>query len=126
MLRLALTVGTVLLATACAQEREPSVRTKIVTVPTVRKCVTTIKPEDVCKTPKACPQITTCGEAYYRFTTCGEWLRDGGVAGERNGIPCQQMCGPDAKTMADRISARPFSPPMRTETTCTEEQDRKA
>jgi len=68
---------------------------------------------------KTCPQIATCGEAYYRYTTCREIVRDGGVAGERNCIPCENVCGNTPLAMAAKISSeRPFSPPPKTFNTC--------
>lgn len=92
--------------------------------PTVRTVVKTVAGPATCKRPmtmqeycgmgeKACPTIATCGEAYYRYTTCGEVERDGGTAGEKNGVPCQRLCGMDAMEMAATIRRElPFSPPM--------------
>lgn len=106
---------------ACAFEPAPAPvqsRLKTVTITKTRVCTTTLQPQDVCKTPKSCPHITTCGEAYYRLTTCREALRDGGVAGVRNGIPCEDKCGATAVEMADRIAKQPYTPPAVSTTVC--------
>jgi hypothetical protein len=85
-----------------------------------RTCTTTIKPDAAfCSAEKFCPAIKTCAEAHYRYTVCREIERDGGTAGDRNGIPCQNLCGKTALTMANAIRAQPFSPPTRSETVCS-------
>lgn len=122
----------VLLMAGCATSTPPApvakraapAQTKIVTVK--QTCVTTTKPANSCAQPKPCSMIETCAEAYYRFTVCKDRSLDDGPLGERaanktdqsNGIPCERKCGRDAVTMADRIRAQPFSPPMHAETTC--------
>jgi hypothetical protein len=84
----------------------------------IQKCTTTVHESDVCRFPKTCPSILTCAEANYRLTACGHLWLDGGSKG-RNGIPCEAVCGRDEKTMAERIAARPFTPPAHSQTkTC--------
>jgi len=127
MLRVVVCVALIL--SGCAvDELEPIVRTKIVKEyirepGKTRTCTVTTRPmtkQEFCSMgEKTCPRIATCGEAYYRYTTCGEIERDGGVAGERNGIPCENVCGKTPLAMAEKIrSESPFSPPPKTLNTC--------
>lgn len=106
-----------LLMASCAPEPTTRVVTK------TRHCTTTIAPmshNEFCRVELRCDVVTSCGEAYYRYTACDEWKRDGGVAGERNGIPCQKLCGKNAMEMATRIKGEaPFTPPMRKVTACS-------
>jgi hypothetical protein len=123
MLRLGMAfAAAVLLVAGCAhsdREAAAPVQREIVKVEKTRTCTTTIRPDPAfCPAEKFCPAIKTCGEAYYRYTACREIERDGGTAGERNGIPCQNLCGETALTMADAIRAQSFSPPTRSETVC--------
>jgi hypothetical protein len=100
----------VLFVAGCASDREAAapVQTKIV-------CTATINAARICGAPKNCPQIATCAEAVYRLRTCGHrWLD-----GDRNGVPCQPKCGPDAGTMKERMAAeRPFSPASEARRVC--------
>lgn len=117
MLRWAVCI--VVILSGCAVEPPAP---KLVAVFKQRTCTITIRPmskSEFCRTPKSCPDISTCGEAYYRYTMCREIERDGGVAGSRNGIPCEKMCGRTALEMAAKISGEsPFSPPMKSEAVC--------
>jgi hypothetical protein len=112
MLRVIVCVA--VLASGCAPE--PTTRT----VTKTRHCTTTVaamSKDEFCAVEPTCPKITTCGEAYYRYTTCKQVTRDGFP---RNGIPCQDKCGPDAMAMAAKIrSEPPFSPPIRKTTVCS-------
>ena len=120
MFRVASVVVIASILAACASDAPTKQGVRI--VEKRRTCTVTNAPitkAEFCATQKACPTISTCGEAYYRYATCGEDLRDGGVAGERNGIPCQKLCGMTALEMAQRVrSELPFSPPMRSITVC--------
>src|SRR5262245_37440858 len=113
----------VLFAAGCShsdRETTAPVRTKIVKAEKTRTCTTTVRPDPAfCAKEKLCPAIQTCAEAYFRYTVCREIERDGGVAGDRNGIPCQNLCGKTALTMAAAIRAQPFSPPTQSETVCS-------
>jgi hypothetical protein len=102
---------------------DPRLATRSVTAFKPRTCTVTMRPmtnQEFCGLgEKACSQIATCGEAYYRYTTCKEIERDGGVIGERNGIPCQNVCGNTPLVMAAKIrSELPFSPPLKVLKTC--------
>jgi hypothetical protein len=105
----------VLFVAGCASDREAAAPArKVVNVEKIRECTVTINAAAACSAPKNCPQIATCAEAAYRFRTCGHrWLD-----GDRNGIPCQDKCGRDAKTMAERMAAAPFSPAPQTKRVC--------
>lgn len=127
-----LLIAVMLLTGGCASDlpaqrsfsSPPRTITKTVIVEKRRTCTVTVRPltklEFCSRGPRACSDRSmTCGEAYYRYTTCGEDARDGGVAGDRNGIPCQVICGNTALQMATRIKAEePFSPPTQTTTVC--------
>jgi hypothetical protein len=122
MLRVVICVA--LFLSGCAVDPPaPIIRTKIVTEFKTRMCTLTTRPmtkQEFCGMgEKACPEINTCGEAYYRYTTCREIIRDGGVAGERNGVPCQNVCGKTPLEMAAKIrSEPPFSPPPKSTNSC--------
>jgi hypothetical protein len=82
----------------------------------MRTCAITLRPmskEEFCSQgQKDCSSITR-GEAFYRFTVCGESERDGGIAGKKNGVPCQNACGNDTLDMVKKLrSEMPFSPPL--------------
>jgi hypothetical protein len=124
MLRVALVLSAaVLFVAGCAhsdRETAAPVRNKTAKVEKARACTTTLRPDPAfCATEGRCRHIKTCAEAYYRYTVCREIERDGGVAGDRNGIPCQNLCGKTALTMANAIRAQPFTPPTRSETVCS-------
>ena len=106
----------------CAFDPRPAPRSSIVQFKS-RTCTVTTRPmsnQEFCGMgEKTCSQIATCGEAYYRYTTCREIGRDGGTIGERNGIPCQNVCGNTPLAMAAKIrSEPPFLPPLKTLNTC--------
>jgi hypothetical protein len=123
MLRVALALAAALIVAGCATTGSEATgsttsaadRPKQAKAP-IQNCTTTVHESGVCRVPMNCPQIATCGEANYRLTTCGHRWLDGGPKG-RNGIPCQAVCGRDAKTMSERIAAKPFSPPAHSKTT---------
>jgi hypothetical protein len=116
------------LLSGCAYS-QPSAPRRAVIVKEQRTC-TTIAPQedaDLCRVRKYCtknPEMT-CAEAYYRLTHCARfdpdidhaWL-DGGVAGKKNGIPCEDRCGGAAIDMKRQIAERPFYPPTTTLHTC--------
>jgi hypothetical protein len=121
MFRVVLAAATAVIVVGCAStaDREATASataTGSVQAAQVQKCTTTINVSDSCREPKNCPAIRTCAEANYRLTVCGHRWLDG--VPTRNGIPCEAICGRDHKTMADRIAARPFSPPSQTKTDC--------
>jgi hypothetical protein len=120
MFRVVSAIAIVVSLTACASDAPSKQGVRI--VEKRRTCTVTTAPiskAEFCATPKACPAITTCGEAYFRYTACSELVRDGGVAGQMNGIPCENVCGKTALAMAAKIRGEgPFLLPMRTSTVC--------
>lgn len=98
-----------------------------------RTCTITKAPmskEEFCKTEKQCDRDKlTCAEAHYRLTVCKHAWLDGGTArgtydkpnqkGEPDGIPCENVCGSDARAMVKSLWAeRPFSLPPTTAEKC--------
>jgi len=116
------------LLSACAVEPERIVvmRTKVVEKPVVyeQTCTVTRQSESICGRPRACTDPgMTCAEAYHRLTVCNEYERDGGVAGGvkgPDGIPCENVCGKTALSMAAAVRAKPFTPPLRQDKSCTQ------
>jgi hypothetical protein len=64
----------------------------------------------VCGTKSVCGDMTSCAEAVYFNQQCG--LSD--LDRDHDGIPCEKICGSDAGTMKQRLSAQPFVPAART------------
>jgi hypothetical protein len=108
------------LLSGCAYSQQPSPRRTIIVKE--RRTCTTIAPQvvaDLCMVRKYCtknPEMT-CAEVYYRLTHCPRfgpdddhaWL-DGGVAGKRNGIPCEDRCGKTPLEMKQSISRAALLP----------------
>ena len=127
----ALLVCVGLIYSGCATDAPPKRRPKehptpikVVTIekPIFKKqtCTAEIDRAKICGMNKYCTKDPmTCAEAYYRLTICGHWWLDGGIAGKRNGIPCQSTsltsppCGKDAKGMTAAIIQVPFFPPTK-------------
>jgi hypothetical protein len=121
-------VWVALLLSGCAYS-QPSASRRAVVVKEQRTCTTRtpIDDADFCRLKKYCtknPEMT-CAEAHYRLTHCARfgpdidhiWL-DGGVAGKRNGIPCEDRCGGTALDMKYVIAREPFYPPTKTTRDC--------
>lgn len=49
-----------------------------------------------------CGAMSSCAEAHYKLTVCGHAKRDG----DRNGIPCEDICGSDTATYQARVRAQ--------------------
>jgi len=60
-----------------------------------------------CGSKRYCGDMDTCAEAYHYLTQCGRT----GLDRDRDGIPCEKMCGKSLATMHDRIAAQPFDLP---------------
>ncbi len=49
-----------------------------------------------------CPQMKSCAEAHHKLTVCGHSKRDA----DRDGIPCEDICGKDMTTYLARVGAQ--------------------
>jgi hypothetical protein len=61
----------------------------------------------VCGTKRYCTEMQTCAEAYHHFAVCGLARLDG----DRDGVPCEAVCGTSIAQMRARIAAQPFAAP---------------
>lgn len=82
---------------------------RILPILTLALCVTptAVLASDICAPKRFCTQIKTCGEAHYRLTVCLDIVLDR----DRDGVPCEDMCGKTISSMSARIAAEPFQPP---------------
>jgi hypothetical protein len=57
-----------------------------------------------CERKPYCKDVSSCAEAHYHLTQCGLTRLDR----DRDGIPCEKMCGKTLATMRARIEAQPY------------------
>jgi hypothetical protein len=77
-----------------------------------KSCTIVVKSIDVCAVKATCYRTgMTCAEAYYRLHVCNETARDGGTRQRKNGVPCQNVCGPTVAAMNIRRKRTPFVVP---------------
>jgi hypothetical protein len=131
MFRVCICLAALLSGCAYSQSVAPPAPRRAVIVKEQRTCTATARQNDadLCRAHKHCTKNPksemSCAEAYYRLTHCARfgpdddhaWL-DGGVAGKRNGIPCEDRCGKTALEMKQSIAAQPYYPPTTTLRTC--------
>jgi hypothetical protein len=61
--------------------------------------------QELCGTKSLCKEMTTCAEAKYFLDQCGL----GRLDADKDGIPCESVCGKSDATMAARMNAQPFA-----------------
>ncbi|WP_394708715.1 excalibur calcium-binding domain-containing protein [uncultured Cohaesibacter sp.] len=54
-----------------------------------------------CTPKKTCSQMKSCKEATYFLKVCGHKARDR----DRDGIPCEKLCGKTMKQYKERLAA---------------------
>lgn len=61
--------------------------------------------QPACGTKRYCKEMATCAEAHHYYRQCGLTRLDR----DRDGIPCEKVCGKSIAQMNRRISAQPFN-----------------
>ena len=59
-----------------------------------------------CTVEKYCGNMRNCAEAVFHLRQCGYFARDG----DKDGIPCERLCGKTTATMNRRLKAQGYRP----------------